>query len=145
MRVSRTLNLYRGLVAGVVGVLACIGTGPALAATSPDTLVVGKAADPQTLDPAVTIDNNDWTVVFPAYQRLMQYRQEKGRGSTEVEGDLARSWKVSDHSQWDIGYAHLFISSHIPFSQLNGSSGDYISGQFKGDADILGIQYIYKF
>src|SRR6185312_528095 len=96
MRVSRTLNLYRGLVAGVVGVLACIGTGPALAATSPDTLVVGKAADPQTLDPAVTIDNNDWTVVFPAYQRLMQYRQEKGRGSTEVEGDLARSWKVSD-------------------------------------------------
>lgn len=96
MRVSRTLSLYRGLVAGVVGVLACVGTGPALAATSPDTLVVGKAADPQTLDPAVTIDNNDWTVVFPAYQRLMQYRQEKGRGSTEVEGDLARSWKVSD-------------------------------------------------
>ena len=58
---------------------------------------------------------------------------------------VGASWKVSDHSQWDIGYAHLFINSHVPFSQLDGSSGDYISGQFKGDADILGIQYIYKF
>lgn len=58
---------------------------------------------------------------------------------------VGASWKVSDHSQWDIGYAHLFISSHIPYSQLDASSGDYISGQFKADADILGIQYIYKF
>ncbi|MGA9851726.1 MAG: outer membrane protein transport protein [Gammaproteobacteria bacterium] len=55
------------------------------------------------------------------------------------------SWHVSEHSQWDIGYAHLFINSHIPFSQLDGSSGDYISGQFDADADILGIQYIYRF
>jgi long-chain fatty acid transport protein len=58
---------------------------------------------------------------------------------------LGASWRVSDHSQWDIGYAHLFINSHVPFAQLDGSSGDYISGQFKADADILGIQYIYRF
>lgn len=58
---------------------------------------------------------------------------------------LGASWKVSEHSQWDIGYAHLFINGHIPYSQLDGSSGDYISGQFKADADILGVQYIYKF
>jgi len=58
---------------------------------------------------------------------------------------LGASWKVSDHSQWDIGYAHLFINNHVPFAQLDGSSGDYISGQFKADADILGIQYIYRF
>ncbi|MFA9330141.1 hypothetical protein V3G70_26785, partial [Escherichia coli] len=31
------------------------------AAVPKDMLVIGKAADPQTLDPAVTIDNNDWT------------------------------------------------------------------------------------
>ncbi|MGH8280487.1 MAG: OmpP1/FadL family transporter [Gammaproteobacteria bacterium] len=55
------------------------------------------------------------------------------------------SWHVSDHSQWDIGYAHLFLNNHIPFSQLNAAGGDYISGQFKGDADILGVQYIYRF
>lgn len=32
------------------------------AAVPKDMLLIGKAADPQTLDPAVTIDNNDWTV-----------------------------------------------------------------------------------
>lgn len=34
------------------------------AAVPKDMLVIGKAADPQTLDPAVTIDNNDWTVTY---------------------------------------------------------------------------------
>ena len=33
------------------------------AAVPKDMLVIGKAADPQTLDPAVTIDKNDWTVI----------------------------------------------------------------------------------
>ena len=68
----------------------------ALAAVPKDMLTIGKAADPQTLDPAVTIDNNDWTVVYPAYQRLVQYKTAGGKGSTEVEGDLATSWQASD-------------------------------------------------
>ncbi|MGB9428760.1 MAG: outer membrane protein transport protein [Gammaproteobacteria bacterium] len=55
------------------------------------------------------------------------------------------SWRVSDHSQWDIGYEHLFLNGHVPFSQLDGSSGDYIAGQYNVDADILGIQYTYRF
>lgn len=46
----------------------------ALAAVPKDMLVIGKAADPQTLDPAVTIDNNDWTVTYPSYQRLVKYK-----------------------------------------------------------------------
>ena len=69
---------------------------PALAAVPKDILAIGKAADPQTLDPAVTIDNNDWAVTYPAYQRLVQYKTEGGKGSTEVEGDLATSWQASD-------------------------------------------------
>lgn len=44
------------------------------AAVPKDMLVIGKAADPQTLDPAVTIDNNDWTVTYPSYQRLVQHK-----------------------------------------------------------------------
>ncbi len=68
----------------------------AYAVTPADTLVIGKPADPQTLDPAVTIDNNDWTITYPAYQRLMRYKQIDGKGSTEVEGDLAAKWTVSD-------------------------------------------------
>ena len=69
----------------------------ALAAVPKDMLVIGKAADPQTLDPAVTIDNNDWTVTYPAYQRLVKYKP----GSTEVEGDLSTGWKASeDQKEW---------------------------------------------
>jgi len=73
----------------------------AQAAVPKDMLVIGKAADPQTLDPAVTIDNNDWTVTYPAYQRLVQYKTENGKGSTQVEGDLAASWTASpDQLVW---------------------------------------------
>ncbi|GAB0920181.1 ABC transporter substrate-binding protein [Escherichia coli] len=63
--------------------------------------MIGKAADPQTLDPAVTIDNNDWTVTYPSYQRLVQYKTDGDKGSTDVEGDLASSWKASDdQKEW---------------------------------------------
>lgn len=69
----------------------------ALAAVPKDMLVIGKAADPQTLDPAITIDNNDWTVTYPSYQRLVKYKP----GSTEVEGDLSTGWKASDdQKEW---------------------------------------------
>ncbi|OBS08240.1 ABC transporter substrate-binding protein [Acidihalobacter prosperus] len=67
----------------------------AFAATPANVLVIGKAADPQTLDPDVTMDNNDWTVTYPAYQRLVRYETIGGKGSTQVVGQLARSWKVS--------------------------------------------------
>lgn len=75
--------------------MAVVST-PVFSAVPKDMLVIGKAADPQTLDPAVTIDNNDWTVTYPAYQRLVQYKTENGKGSTDVEGDLAESWQASD-------------------------------------------------
>lgn len=89
-------SVRRGLIAVAVGICSFAWSYGAMAATPADTLVLGKAADPQTLDPAITIDNNDWAVVFPAYQRLMRYKQVDGHGSTEVEGDLAENWKVSD-------------------------------------------------
>ncbi|WP_018152913.1 ABC transporter substrate-binding protein [Leeia oryzae] len=74
----------------------------ALAATPAGTLVIGKAADPQTLDPAITIDNNDWTVTYPAYQRLIRYKVVGGKGTTQVEGDLASGWTSSaDGLTWE--------------------------------------------
>ncbi|MGO3911163.1 ABC transporter substrate-binding protein, partial [Huaxiibacter chinensis] len=74
-----------------------LNTSVVLAAVPKDMLVIGKAADPQTLDPAVTIDNNDWTVTYPSYQRLVQYKP----GTTDVEGDLATGWKASeDQKEW---------------------------------------------
>ncbi|WP_055007550.1 ABC transporter substrate-binding protein [Pseudomonas caricapapayae] len=74
----------------------------AMAAVPNDTLVIGKPADPQTLDPAVTFDNNDWTITYPSYQRLVGYKVEGGQSSTEVEGDLAESWTISpDNLVWE--------------------------------------------
>ncbi|WP_322995688.1 ABC transporter substrate-binding protein [Castellaniella sp.] len=94
-------RVCRALMAALLGVGALALSGGAWAATPADTLVIGKPADPQTLDPAVTIDNNDWTVTYPAYQRLMRYKQVDGKGSTEVEGDLAASWATSpDNLVW---------------------------------------------
>ena len=94
-------GIRRTLLAVMIGAGACMLGGGAYAATPADTLVLGKPADPQTLDPAMTLDNNDLTIMYPAYQRLMRYKQIDGQGSTEVEGDLAASWSASpDNLVW---------------------------------------------
>src|SRR5699024_12823079 len=58
-----------------------LGSAIAVAATPDDTLVIAKTADPQTLDPAITMDNNDWSITYPAYQNLVRYQKD----STKVE------------------------------------------------------------
>ena len=55
------------------------------------------------------------------------------------------TWRVSEHSQWDIGYAHLFLGSSLNFNQLNSAGDDHVVGTFKADADILGVSYRYRF
>jgi len=63
----------------------------AWAATPPDTLVLGKSSDPQMLDTCISEDNNDWTITYPSYQRLMKYKGPE----TTVEPDLATKYTVS--------------------------------------------------
>ncbi|HEY0274461.1 MAG TPA: ABC transporter substrate-binding protein, partial [Paenirhodobacter sp.] len=76
--------------------------GAAIAQTPADTLVIGKSADPQTIDPGITVDNNDWTIAYPAYQRLVAYDVKDGKGLTTVSGQLAESWTVSaDGKVWE--------------------------------------------
>lgn len=65
------------------------------ASNATDTLVIGKTVDPLTIDPAVTFDTNDWTITYPAYQKLMRYQEKDGKGLTSIEGDLAQSWTTS--------------------------------------------------
>lgn len=98
----KTTHALTSLFRPALIALALAAALPAAQAAVPkDMLVIGKAADPQTLDPAVTIDNNDWTVTYPSYQRLVQYKTEGDKGSTEVEGDLASGWKASDdQKEW---------------------------------------------
>jgi peptide/nickel transport system substrate-binding protein len=88
---------------GSLAILAMAAmAAPAGAATAPDVLVIGKAADPQMLDPAVTMDNNDWTITYPCYQHLVRYKNVSGKATSSVEGELAQSWTSSaDGQTWE--------------------------------------------
>jgi peptide/nickel transport system substrate-binding protein len=90
MNLSITPHRSRLAHAGLLTALLALGAA-AGAVTPPDTLVLGKAADPQNLDPAITMDNNDWTITYPAYQRLVRYKKE----TTNIEGELADKWTIS--------------------------------------------------
>ena len=97
----------------VLGAVATIGTATvSYADNHANTLVVAKAADPQSLDPAQTMDNNDWTVTYPMYQRLVKYDvSPEGKGLTSVVGELATSWSSSaDGLTWtfELGQNHKF-------------------------------------
>lgn len=88
-----------GITARTLTLMVALGAGAnAWGKTPADTLVVGKAAEPQNIDPAITESNNDWTISFPCYQRLVKYQVKNGKGSTDLEGELATSWKVSSDS-----------------------------------------------
>ena len=66
-----------------------------------DTLVVGMSMDLATLDPAVSMDNASWKISYPCYDRLVKYKTENGKGSTEVEPMGAQSWEVTpDGKVW---------------------------------------------
>lgn len=71
-------------------------SSPAWGKTPADTLVIGVASDPAVLDPAVSSDNFDWRVSYPAYDRLVKFKVVNGEGSTEVEPMAAESWTVSE-------------------------------------------------
>ncbi|WP_448955105.1 ABC transporter substrate-binding protein [Labrys neptuniae] len=82
--ILRHLFIAAALVTLATGGVA----GPVLAAQ--DVLVVAKAEDPPTADPAVEVSNNGYTLIFPTYERLVKY---KG-GTTDVEPEIADSWTI---------------------------------------------------
>jgi peptide/nickel transport system substrate-binding protein len=76
-------------------------------ATAKDVLVIDKAEDPPTADPGVEVSNNGYTLIFPAYERLVKYDGAK----TEVIPELADSWTVApDNLSWTFKLAsgHMF-------------------------------------
>ncbi len=76
--------------------VALLVATPLWSAPPKDILVVGVASDPNTMDPAVTIDNFDMRQILPVYDRLVQYKTVDGLGTTEVEPMLATSWEPSE-------------------------------------------------
>ncbi len=80
---------------------------PAALASEQTVFMLGKAGDPDNIDPAVTVTNDSFTVIFAAYERLVQYN----KGSNEIVGALAESWKASpDARVWTfkIAKGHTF-------------------------------------
>jgi len=106
------MTARKGGWARLVAALVLLGLGAtAPVRADPGVLVVGKAQDIRTLDPAVTMTNQSWTVTYPAYERLVRYRVEAGVGITEVEGELAARWTASpDGRVWTFTLAegHAF-------------------------------------
>lgn len=97
------------------------------------TLVIDMAADVETMDPAVTMDNSTWKVTYPAYERLVAYKGS----TTELKPSLAKSWKVSDGGKvWTLNLAsgHKFADGSSVDAKAVKSSFDRVLKINKGPA-----------
>ncbi|HWR05833.1 ABC transporter substrate-binding protein [Sporomusa sp.] len=100
----KKLSYLMVLVLLVMVLGGCGSSKPAEQATKKvpnDVLVVGMSLDLATLDPAATMDNASWKITYPCYDRLVKYKADNGKSSTEVEPMAAESWSVSpDGKEW---------------------------------------------
>lgn len=81
------------LAAAVVCSVGCVGCGPARRSSQPagDRLVVARASDATSLDPARASDIESLEVAEQVFGRLVRF----AAGRLEPEPDLATSWTVS--------------------------------------------------
>jgi peptide/nickel transport system substrate-binding protein len=89
------MKLKPKITLAIITTIALVGaffvSAPANAATSKTTLIVGMTADLDYLDPAATMDNAQWKITYPCYQRLVEYNG----ANTDVIPGLAKSWVIS--------------------------------------------------
>lgn len=78
------------MLAGLAG-CAKSANVPQASLAQDKSLVVATSADLGTIDPAVAMDNAAWKISYPAYERLVNFKES----STEVEPGLAKSWTIS--------------------------------------------------
>ncbi|BDH63031.1 peptide ABC transporter substrate-binding protein [Lysinibacillus sp. PLM2] len=72
-----------------------------------DQLVVAMPADVTSLDPAVSMDNTAWKIIYNTYERLVDY----DGATTNIKPGLAKEWKVSEDGKTWTFYledGHLF-------------------------------------
>ena len=60
--------------------------------TGSEQLVVAIPADVTSLDPAITMDNTTWKVIYNVYERLVDYEG----ATTEIKPGVAEKWEVSE-------------------------------------------------
>ncbi|MFT8929760.1 MAG: ABC transporter substrate-binding protein [Sporolactobacillus sp.] len=102
------------------------------------SLTVAIAADPGTIDPAVSMDNSSWKIAYPAYERLVDF---KG-ATTSVKPALAKSWTVSkDGKTWTflLNKGHRFADGTKVDAQAVKYSFDRVLKIAKGPVAVYGI------
>lgn len=129
--------------AALVSLAGCGGgSAPKTSGVPKDTLVVGLPKDPETLDPAVTMDNTSWSITYPAYERLVRYKTVDGKASTEVEPWLAKSWDVSgDGLTWTFHLAdgHKFADGSPVDAKAVKFSIERVQKMKKGPSDYFKV------
>jgi peptide/nickel transport system substrate-binding protein len=88
----------------------------------------------------VTVTNNSWTATYPAYERLLKFKVVDGKGSTDVEGDLAKSWTSSEGGKvWTFTLAdgHVFADGSPVDAAAVKFSFERVLKIAKGPADIF--------
>ena len=58
---------------------------------------------------------------------------------------LGANWKLAPSSSVDVGYAHLFISDANINDGRSGAANGTLKGTYKGNVDILSMQYTHNF
>lgn len=123
----------------IVPIVAALGLGLSVPAMADQgTLVLGKSGDPDNLDPAVTMTNNSWTVVYPAYERLVKFKVVNGKGTTDIAPELASSWRATpDGLQYTFRLAsgHRFADGSPVDAQAVKQSFDRMLKIKKGPSD----------
>lgn len=66
-------------------------SSPDSAATSQDTLILGRGGDSASLDPAIVTDGESLKIAHQVFDSLLEYKP----GTSEVQASLADSWEVS--------------------------------------------------
>lgn len=76
---------------GNTAATAAPDSSPDSAATSQDTLILGRGGDSASLDPAIVTDGESLKIAHQVFDSLLEYKP----GTSEVQASLADSWEVS--------------------------------------------------
>jgi peptide/nickel transport system substrate-binding protein len=91
--IDRYMHSGRGtLLCALVAVVGLSACHPATEQDTRHTLVIGKAGDIGTVDPAATVVSNDFGPLDLAYERLVRFEVRDGMPTGELRPELATSW-----------------------------------------------------
>nr|WP_106781063.1 ABC transporter substrate-binding protein [Lysinibacillus timonensis] len=65
---------------------------PTTETSNNDQLVIAIPADVTSLDPAITMDNTTWKIIYNVYERLVDY----DGATTNIKPGVAKDWDVSE-------------------------------------------------